>query len=177
MTHRTCPEVWLQSTRGVPAAARVAVGRGAPALWALWAGRAGRALQGARVLSLLRATLLAVLAGVATQAQAQASAPGAAVAPWSAADHSAWADMAAADAAHGRRLHTELRCAECHTRRVGGDGSAIYRPAGRIQRPAALLSMVEMCNTELKLQLFPEDVAALAAALHQDHYRLRPPAR
>lgn len=126
---------------------------------------------------LLLLGLATAWAGTAGLAWAQASAPGPAPTPWSAADHSAWADMAAADAAHGRRLHSEHRCAECHARRVGGNGSAIYRPAGRIQRPAALLAMVEMCNTELKLQLFPDDVAALATALNQDHYRIRPPAR
>jgi hypothetical protein len=76
-----------------------------------------------------------------------------------------------ADLALGERLIREHRCSECHARRVGGDGNAIYRPKGRISRPTALLSMVEMCNTELKLQLFPEDVQAIAAVLQRDHYR------
>jgi hypothetical protein len=31
--------------------------------------------------------------------------------------------------------------------------------------------MVEMCNTELNLGLFPEDVLAVAAVLQRDHYR------
>jgi hypothetical protein len=31
--------------------------------------------------------------------------------------------------------------------------------------------MVEMCNTELKLQLFPEEVTAISAVLERDHYR------
>ena len=35
-----------------------------------------------------------------------------------------------ADLALGERLIREHRCAECHVRRVGGDGSAIYRPQG-----------------------------------------------
>ena len=83
------------------------------------------------------------------------------------------AEFRGADLALGERLIREHRCSECHARRVGGDGSAIYRPAGRISRPAALLSMVEMCNTELKLQLFPEDVQAMAAVLQRDHYRFK----
>ena len=74
----------------------------------------------------------------------------------------------------GERLIAEHQCSACHMRRVGGDGSAIYRPAGRISRPSALLTMVEVCNTELKLQLFPEDVQAIAAVLQRDHYRFRP---
>ena len=56
-------------------------------------------------------------------------------------------------------------------RALGGTGAAIYRPAGRISTPSALLSMVELCNTELNLGLFPEDVVAVAAVLQRDHYR------
>ena len=76
-----------------------------------------------------------------------------------------------ADLTLGRKLIVENNCGECHTRRVGGDGTAIYRPQGRINTPGALRGMVEMCNTELKLQLFPEEVTAIAAALERDHYR------
>lgn len=83
------------------------------------------------------------------------------------------AEFAGADLALGERLIRQHRCTECHVQKVGGDGSAIYRPAGRISRPSALLSMVEMCSTELKLQLFPEDVAAVAAVLQRDHYRFK----
>ena len=76
-----------------------------------------------------------------------------------------------ADLAVGMRLIAEHQCSACHIRKVGGDGSAIYRPAGRINNPGSLLTMVERCNTELNLGLFPEDVAAVAAVLQRDHYR------
>lgn len=89
------------------------------------------------------------------------------------ADDSVPAEFRGADLALGEKLIREHRCSECHARRVGGDGNAIYRPTGRISRPAALLSMVELCNTELKLQLFPEDVQAMAAVLQRDHYRFK----
>lgn len=79
-----------------------------------------------------------------------------------------------ADLQLGARLIREHRCNECHIRRVGGDGSAIYKPGGRISRPSALLAMVETCSIELKLQLFPEDVQAVAAVLQRDHYRFKP---
>lgn len=82
-----------------------------------------------------------------------------------------------ADLTLGRKLITENNCGECHTRRVGGDGTAIYRPQGRINTPGALRGMVEMCNTELKLQLFPEEVTAIAAVLERDHYRFASAAR
>lgn len=90
------------------------------------------------------------------------------------ADDSTPAEFRGADLALGEKLIREHRCSECHVRRVGGDGSAIYKPTGRISRPAALLAMVEMCSTELKLQLFPEDVQAVAAVLQRDHYRFKP---
>ncbi len=83
------------------------------------------------------------------------------------------APFAGADLALGQKLLAEHRCAECHARRVGGDGSAIYRPAGRINHPDALRAMVETCSLELKLQLFPEEVDAIAAVLNRDHYRFR----
>ena len=76
-----------------------------------------------------------------------------------------------ADLALGTRLIAEHRCTACHVGKVGGTGAAIYRPGGRINTPSALLSMVERCNTELNLGLFPKDVAAVAAVLQRDHYR------
>ncbi len=78
-----------------------------------------------------------------------------------------------ADLALGQKLLRENDCAACHVRKGGGDGSAIYRPAGRINTPSALVTMVERCNTELSLQLFPEDVLSIAAVLQRDHYRFR----
>jgi hypothetical protein len=78
-----------------------------------------------------------------------------------------------ADLALGERLIKEHQCSACHVRKVGGDGSAIYKPAGRLQTPSALATMVERCNTELNLGMFPEDVTAVSAVLNRDHYRLK----
>lgn len=78
-----------------------------------------------------------------------------------------------ADLKLGERLLAENRCSGCHAQRVGGDGSAIYRPQGRIHSPSGLRTMVQYCSTELNLQLFPEDVDAIAAVLDRDHYHFR----
>lgn len=78
-----------------------------------------------------------------------------------------------ADLKLGERLIRDSKCNECHVRRVGGDGSAIYRPKGRIATPAALRAQVEYCSTELNLQFFPEDVEAVSAVLNRDHYHFR----
>ncbi len=80
----------------------------------------------------------------------------------------------AGDPAIGEKMVKEHACATCHQRLVGGDGSAIYRPAGRINGPGALRGMVEQCNLELNLSLFPDEVTAIAAVLNRDHYRFKP---
>jgi len=78
-----------------------------------------------------------------------------------------------ADLKLGEKLIAEHKCVACHQQKVGGDGSAIYKPAGRINTPGFLRGMVEQCNTEMNLGLFPEDVTAVAAVLNRDHYRFK----
>lgn len=78
-----------------------------------------------------------------------------------------------ADLKMGEKLIVEGKCAACHARNVGGDGSAIYRPAGRINTAGALRGMVEYCSTQLNLGMFPEDVNSVAAVLNRDHYKFK----
>jgi hypothetical protein len=78
-----------------------------------------------------------------------------------------------ADLQAGAKLIAENQCNECHIRRVGGDGSAIYKPKGRINTAGALRGMVEYCNTELNLGFFPEDTNSVAAVLNKQHYKFR----
>lgn len=78
-----------------------------------------------------------------------------------------------ADLALGDKLVREHKCSECHARRVGGDGAAIYRPLGRINTPAALRGMVDQCSLELNLALFPDEVTSISAVLNRDHYRFK----
>lgn len=88
----------------------------------------------------------------------------------------AWAQSAffkGADLQLGAKLIAENKCQECHVRRVGGDGSAIYKPQGRINTPGFLRGMVEQCNTELNLGFFPEEVNAVAAVLDREHYKFK----
>ena len=78
-----------------------------------------------------------------------------------------------ADHALGEKLIADNRCEECHKRRVGGDGSDIYNPKGRINTAGSLRGMVEYCNTELNLGFFPEDTTAVAAVLNKRHYKFK----
>jgi cytochrome c peroxidase len=78
-----------------------------------------------------------------------------------------------ADLALGQKLIAENKCVACHISKVGGDGSAMYKPAGRINNAGLLRGMVEMCNTTMNLGLFPEEVTAVAAVLNRDHYKFK----
>ena len=78
-----------------------------------------------------------------------------------------------ADLKHGAQLIADNKCVACHQKKVGGDGSAMYKPAGRINTSGLLRGMVEQCNTELNLGMFPEEVNSVAAVLNRDHYRFK----
>ena len=78
-----------------------------------------------------------------------------------------------ADLKLGAQLIAQNNCDGCHQKRVGGDGSAMYRPLGRINTPGFLRGMIEQCNTELNLGFFPEEVTAVAAVLNRDYYKFK----
>ena len=78
-----------------------------------------------------------------------------------------------ADLALGQKLIADNKCVACHISKVGGDGSAMYKPQGRINSAGLLRGMVEMCNTTMNLGLFPEEVTAVAAVLNRDHYKFK----
>ena len=78
-----------------------------------------------------------------------------------------------ADYKLGEKLIAESKCVACHVSKVGGNGSAIYKPQGRTNNASLLRGMVEQCNTELNLGMFPEDVTSVAAVLNRDHYKFK----
>lgn len=78
-----------------------------------------------------------------------------------------------ADLKLGEQLIAQNKCNQCHAQKWTDDGKAIYRPQGRINTPGLLRGMVEQCNSEMNLSLFPEEVTAIAAVLNRDHYRFR----
>lgn len=92
----------------------------------------------------------------------------------------AWAQAPApaifkdADLKLGEQLIAEHKCNQCHAMKWADDGKAIYRPRGSIDSAGKLRGMVEGCNTQMNLGLFPEEVTAIAAVLNRDHYRFAP---
>jgi hypothetical protein len=75
-----------------------------------------------------------------------------------------------ADLKLGAELIANHKCDQCHIRNVGGDGSDIYNPKGRIHSAAFLRGMIEYCSTQLNLGFFPEETTAVAAVINQRHY-------
>lgn len=73
----------------------------------------------------------------------------------------------------GRTLVHQHRCETCHQSKVAGPVGAIYlRKDRKVTSWAKLKSQVATCNSELKLGLFPEDEADIAAFLNENYYKL-----
>jgi cytochrome c2 len=78
------------------------------------------------------------------------------------------------DPAQGRKLVAEHRCETCHHNKTMGDAKAIYlRKDRKVTSMEKLKAQVSMCNTELKLQLFPEDEEHIAAYLNETYYKFK----
>jgi cytochrome c len=83
--------------------------------------------------------------------------------------------FASADLVNGKAIDQQ-KCYACHAKKTGfGNGDMIYtRSDSKVKSMADLKRMVGMCNTELRLDLFPEDEADVAAFLNQQFYKFKP---
>jgi hypothetical protein len=83
--------------------------------------------------------------------------------------------LAAPDLANGKATDQQ-KCYACHAKKSGfGNGDMIYtRSDGKVKSLASLKKMVALCNTELRLDLFPEDEADVTAFLNQQFYKFKP---
>ena len=82
--------------------------------------------------------------------------------------------IAAPNLANGKKIE-DTKCYKCHAEKSGlGDGTLIYtRKDRRVQGLDRLKVMVARCNTELRLDLFPED-EDVVAYLNQQYYKFKP---
>ena len=80
----------------------------------------------------------------------------------------------AADVNNGKTLH-QSKCYQCHAEKSGlGNGDIIYTRSDRkVKDIKRLKTQVSMCNTQLRLDLFPEDEADLVAYLNQQFYKFK----
>lgn len=83
--------------------------------------------------------------------------------------------LAAPNLKNGKEIE-DNKCYKCHADKSGfGDGSIIYtRKDRRVQNLERLKVMVTRCNSELRLDLFPEDEADVTAYLNQQFYQFKP---
>lgn len=81
---------------------------------------------------------------------------------------------ASPDIANGKKID-EQKCYACHAKKSGfGNGDMIYtRSDSKVKNLQNLKSMVAMCNTELRLDLFPEDEADVTAFLNKQFYKFK----
>jgi hypothetical protein len=87
------------------------------------------------------------------------------------------AAQAAGDAAKGKAIYEASKCSSaCHDRIMGaaGKGNDLYtRKDRKVTSMEKLTSQVQMCNTMLKTNWFPEEEAHVAAYLNQQYYKFK----
>jgi hypothetical protein len=83
--------------------------------------------------------------------------------------------LAAPDLANGKAIDQQ-KCYSCHAKKTGfGNGDMIYtRTDGKVKSMSDLKRMVSLCNTQLRLDLFPEDELDVIAFLNQQFYKFKP---
>ena len=82
--------------------------------------------------------------------------------------------FAAGDPAEGRRLVAERNCESCHHNKTMGDAKAVYlRKDRKVTSLEKLKAQVALCNSELNLQLFPDDEEHIVAYLNATYYKFR----
>jgi cytochrome c2 len=83
--------------------------------------------------------------------------------------------FATPDLANGKTIDQQ-KCYGCHAKKSGfGNGDMIYtRSDSKVKSVTNLRKMVGICNTELRLDLFPEDEADVVAYLNQQFYKFKP---
>lgn len=82
--------------------------------------------------------------------------------------------LAAPDPAEGRKLVAEKNCETCHHNKTMGDAKAIYlRKDRKVTSMEKLKAQVALCNSELNLQLFPDDEEHIVEYLDDTYYRFK----
>jgi hypothetical protein len=78
----------------------------------------------------------------------------------------------AAETDAGRRLVEEKHCEACHHNKTLGDAKAIYlRKDRKVTSLEKLKAQVALCNSELNLQMFPDEEEQVVDFLDKTYYR------
>ena len=82
------------------------------------------------------------------------------------------AAQAGGDPAAGKKLVEQSRCETCHHNKTLGDAKAVYlRKDRKVSSLEKLKAQVALCNSELNLQLFPDDEEHIVAYLNDTYYK------
>ncbi|MGM0553752.1 MAG: c-type cytochrome [Pseudomonadota bacterium] len=74
------------------------------------------------------------------------------------------------DVRKGQELHNN-NCISCHADMMGGDGSDLYTRDNRmVGSHDELVSQVNTCNTQLGMNWFDDEIAAVVAYLNAEYY-------
>jgi hypothetical protein len=74
----------------------------------------------------------------------------------------------------GKLLVEEKKCETCHHNKTLGDAKAVYlRKDRKVTSWEKLKAQVALCNSELNLQLFPEDEEHIAEYLDRTYYKFK----
>ena len=80
----------------------------------------------------------------------------------------------AADTEAGKRLVEEKRCENCHHDKTLGEARAIYlRKDRKVTTLEKLKAQVALCNSELNLQMFPDEEEQVVDYLDATYYKFR----
>ena len=78
----------------------------------------------------------------------------------------------AADADKGRAMVEEKKCEGCHHNKTMGDAKSVYlRKDRKVTSLEKLKAQVALCNSELNLQMFPDEEENVVAWLNQAYYK------
>ena len=84
------------------------------------------------------------------------------------------ASLAAPAWEQGKLLVEENKCEICHHNKTMGDAKAIYlRRDRKVTSLEKLKSQVALCNSELNLQLFPDDEEHISEYLDRTYYKFK----
>lgn len=80
----------------------------------------------------------------------------------------------AADTGAGKLLVEEKHCETCHHNKTMGDAKAIYlRKDRKVNTLEQLKARVALCNSELGLQMFPDEEEQVVDYLDATYYKFR----
>jgi hypothetical protein len=77
-----------------------------------------------------------------------------------------------ADPAKGGKIVEEKKCEACHLGKTKGEAKALYlRKDRRVTSLEKLKAQVALCNSELNLQMFPDEEEHVVAFLNREYYK------